>query len=446
MALLVAAVFVQVPAGWPVESTRTAVLTVGAIALWATGILPIGVTAIAYLSLAMLLAIQPAAVVFSGFHSGAFWLVVAGMIMGVAVKHTGLGARVAWALATRIRGSYLVILSGVAVAATALNFLMPSSMGRVVMLIPIVIAMADRYGFIAGRPGRAGIVMVACAVAFIPSGSIMTALVPNLVMVGAAENLYDFTFTYAAYLLANFPVMGALRTVAIVLLARLLFNDTPEPATDSSGPTPMNLREIQLAVILGLALVLWITDAAHGIPPAWIGLGAAVVLLLPGLRFVPSNTLSEKLDYNSVFYTAGVLGMGAVISGTGLAAHLGGRLTDVLPIIENAEGTNVFLLTSLSTLLGPLVTNPAVPAVLSPLAGELAGHTGLPVEVVLMTQVAGFSNVLFPYQASPVLVGMSIGGIGLRSGTKMYVALTLVTLFMLVPIQSAWWQIIGIIG
>lgn len=444
--LLTIASLLPAPSGWPAASIRTAALTVGAIALWATGILPIGVTAIAYLSLAMLFAVQPAEVVFSGFHSGAFWLVVAGLIMGAAVKHTGLGARIARALAARISGSYLAILSGIAVATTALNFLMPSSMGRIVMLIPVVIAMADRYGFTAGRPGRAGMVLVATAVAFIPSGSVMTALVPNLVMVGAAENLYDSTFTYAAYLLANFPVMGALRTVAIVLLAWLLFKDSPEPEKGAAEPAPMNLQEKQLATILCTALVLWITDGVHGIPPAWIGLGAAVVLLLPGLRFVPSDTLSTQLDYNSVFYTAAVLGMGAVISGTGLAAQLGSRVTAVLPVIEGADGTSIFLLTSLSALTGPLVTNPAVPAVLSPLAGEFAEYSGLPVQVVLMTQIAGFSNVIFPYQASPVLVGMTIGGVGLRSGTRMFAALTLVTLLVFVPLQTAWWRIIGLLG
>jgi len=362
------------------------------------------------------------------------------------VTSTGLGARIARYLTTRVRGSYLAILSGVAVAATTLNFLMPSSMGRILMLIPIVLAMADRSGFNAGRPGRSGMIMVATVVSFVPSGAVMTALVPNLVMVGAAENLYDIEFTYTSYLLVHFPVMGALRTIAIVFLARLLFRDVPESVTDTTEAEPMSLQETQLAVLLGLALALWMTDAIHGISPAWIGLSVAVILLLPGLRLLPSNTLSEKLDYNSVFYTAGVLSMGAVISGTGLAAKLGGSLMAALPITAGADGANVVMLTLLSTVLGPLVTNPAVPAVLSPLAGEISELTALPVDLVLMTQVTGFSNVLLPYQASPVIIGMTLGGVGLRAGTKMLVALTLITLIILLPLQYSWWQFLGLFG
>ncbi len=421
-------------------------MTVGAIALWASGVLAIGITAVVYLLLAMLLAVQPAAVVFSGFHSGALWLVFAGLVIAVAVQFTGLGTRIARSLTVRIGGSYLALLSGIAIAATTLNFLMPSSMGRILILTPIVVAIADHYGFAAGRAGRIGMIMVVTAVSFVPSGAVMTALVPNLVMVGAADNLYGVSMNYGGYLLTHFPVMGALRTFAIVLLARILFPDIPGSSPVSQDPAPYSRQEIWLATILGLALALWITDAVHGVAAAWVGLGAAAIVLLPGLKLVPTNTLNEKLDYNSFFYVAGVLSMGAVISGSGLAGQVSGWLTGILPLSPAADGANVYWLTLFAAMLGPLVTNPAVPAVLSPLSGEFAELTGLSLDVVLMTQVAGFSNVVFPYQASPILVGMSLGGVGLRAGTKLLVALTLVTLLILLPLNFLWWRAIGLVG
>lgn len=111
------------------------------------------------------------------------------------------------------------------------------------MLVPIVIAMADRYGFTAACPGRSGMILVATVVGFVPSGAIMTALVPNLVMIGAAQNLYDVEFTYTSYLVAHFPEMGALRTTTIVLLTRLLFQNVPEPTTDTTAVKPMSFQE-----------------------------------------------------------------------------------------------------------------------------------------------------------------------------------------------------------
>ncbi len=79
--LCAAVILAPVSQGWTPGQIRAAALTVAAIALWATGTLPIGDTAIAYLLLAMLLAVQPATVVFSGFQSSAFWLVFAGVVM-----------------------------------------------------------------------------------------------------------------------------------------------------------------------------------------------------------------------------------------------------------------------------------------------------------------------------------------------------------------------------
>ncbi|HEX7081844.1 MAG TPA: SLC13 family permease [Gammaproteobacteria bacterium] len=440
-----AALALPAPEGWAEPQFRAALLTLVTITAWATGALPIGVTALLFFLLAMLLGVQPPEVVFSGFAAPAFWLVFGGIVIGVAVRHTGLGERIARASAAAIGGSYLAVLAGVALAATLLAFLMPSSMGRVLTMTPIVLAMAERYGFGPGRPGRAGMVMVATCVAFLPSGAILTALVPNLVLAGAADNLYGVQFGYAEYLLAHFPVMGLLRTVAIVLVARLLFADSPEARPAEPDGPPMTRREIRLAALLAAALALWMTDPWHGVAPAWTALAAAVLLLVPGFDFTPRNALSEKIDYASALYVAAVLGLGAVIAETGLAAKGGAWLTGVLPLSPGADGPNAYVLTVCSAVLGLLVTNPGVPVVLGPLAGELAALSGLPVDTVLMTQVAGFSNVILPYQASPVLVGIALGGVSLRDGTRMLLWMTAITFVVLLPLELVWWQWIGLL-
>jgi len=168
-----------------------------------------------------------------------------------------------------------------------------------------------------------------------------------------------------------------------------------------------------------------------------------VFLLLPGLRLLPPKTLNERVDYNSVFYTAAVLGMGAVIAKTGLASQLGGWFAGLLPLAPGADATNLFVLTGMSALSTLLVTNPGVPAVTSPLAGELAQLAGLSVTTVLHAQVAGFSNIILPYSASPVLVGMATAGVALRDGTRLVLVITVLTFVLLLPLEYLWWELIG---
>ena len=78
----------------------------------------------------------PPSVIFSGFHSGAVWLVFAGIVIGIAVEKTGIGANVAEAVVKRFGHSYIGLSFGVGIAGFGSAFFMPSAMGRIVILTP----------------------------------------------------------------------------------------------------------------------------------------------------------------------------------------------------------------------------------------------------------------------------------------------------------------------
>ena len=84
-----------------------------------------------------------------------------GMVLGIAVLRTGLGTRMAEAVLLRVGQSHNRVLFGVAVAAFALSLVMPSAMSRVVLLVPIVVALADRMGYAPGSAGRDGLILAA---------------------------------------------------------------------------------------------------------------------------------------------------------------------------------------------------------------------------------------------------------------------------------------------
>ena len=418
-------------------------LTIFAIGLWATGVLPVGVTALAFFTLAAVLDVQPPSVIFSGFQSAALWLVFGGLVIGVSVRHTGLGERMARTIVSHVGGSYLGILFGVAAVGLALAFVMPSSMGRIILLIPVVLALAESLGFPEKSTGRTGMVLVASLVSFMPAGTILPALVPGLILAGAAETFYGITITYGDYLITHFPVMGALRAVLIVLVTWRMFPDRPMARAEMPATKPMAGQERLLALLLLLALGLWVSDSLHGISPGWIGLGAGAVLLIPGLGLVPKRTLDRELDYNSLFYVAGVLAMGGVVAGTGLAGNLGDWLFSVLPFTPNADAANFAKLAGISAALGLIVTNPGIPAVMGPLSGEIANAAALPIATVLMIQAVGFTSVILPYQAAPVVVGMQMGGVSLSQGAKLTLVLTVLTAALLVPLNYLWWLALG---
>ena len=89
----------------PAPMAKALALTVFTIGFWATGVIPEYLTALVFFSIAMLLAIAPPDVIFTGFESTVLWLVFGGLVLGVAIKRTGLGERIASRLAKTTSGA-----------------------------------------------------------------------------------------------------------------------------------------------------------------------------------------------------------------------------------------------------------------------------------------------------------------------------------------------------
>ena len=292
------------------------VLTIG---LLATSAIPEYLTALVFFALAMIFALAPAGVVFSGFESAGLWLIFGGLVLGAAVYTTGLGARLAYRLAPVFGASYTGVIFGTLLSGMVFGFLMPSSLGRVVLLLPITLALAKRLGFATDSRGYKGMVLAAGLGCFLPTFAVLPANVPNVVLLGMAEELYDAPLTYGYWLLLHFPVLGLLKAGVIGALIVALFPDRPPTEDRGPAPGPMTAAERRLAVVLVLALAGWMTDFLHGISPAWVSLSAAVVVMFPGFGLFGPRDFA-KIDFAPLIYVAGILGLGALIAHSGWGA------------------------------------------------------------------------------------------------------------------------------
>ncbi len=181
------------------------------IVLWATSLLPEFITALLFFAAAMMAKIAPPEVIFGGFASSAFWLVFSGFVLGIAIRKTGLADRAAQALSARLTDSWPRMVASVVLLSYALAFVMPSNMGRIALLMPIVAAMARRAGIADGSRGWFGLALAVGFGTFQLSATILPANVPNLVMSGAAEGSYGIHLNYVPYLLLHTPVLGWLK-------------------------------------------------------------------------------------------------------------------------------------------------------------------------------------------------------------------------------------------
>ena len=425
LAIAVILLLAPTPEGWEPKVLRGAALILFAMGFFATGVIPEFVTGLAFFAVASLIAVAPADVIFAGWSSTALWLTFGGLIVGIAVTRTGLGGRL-------FGETYKAQVAAMILVGVALSFVMPSTMGRVILLVPIALALADRLGFAEGRNGRYGLVMAVACGTWMPAVAILPANVPNMVLAGTAETLYGLHFTYGAYLLLHFPIIGVFKAIAIYFAVLMLFPDRADASAAQTTPaTPMTRDEKVLSYVLVITLALWALDFWHGISPAWVALSAGVVCLLPGIDLVSKDDFMTRFNTASVIYIAAVLSVAAIIVDSGVGRELAARILPLLPLDPATPVTGI------------LATAPSVPAVLPPFAQDLAAATGFPLVTVLMTFVLGYSTMFLPYQVPPLVVAIQLGGVSLRQAGRFTLLLAALTILFLLPLSFLWWRFLG---
>ncbi|MBT7235363.1 MAG: SLC13 family permease, partial [Rhodospirillaceae bacterium] len=387
VAALIAALLLILPApeGIGAGTMRAGAVMTLAVGLWATNVVPSHYGALIFLFASMVLAVAPANIVFSGFASGAVWLVFGGIVIGLSVKRTGLDMRLATPFLNRFPNNLLAITYGIFWISASLGFIIPSASGRVALLIPILLALAGRLGFSEGSKGENGLILAGTMGTMIPAFAILPANVPNMSLFGAMESVYGIQLAYGEYLSLNFPVMsiGALILYPPVIWA--LFREPLRPNGDGAETRPWGREDGRLILVLAAALILWVTDTMHGISPAWIALGAALICTAPRIGIVPARALSEDINYGPILYVASIIGLGAVATHSGVGALIAETMLAVMPLEPGQDFNNFFAMTGIAVIVGIFTTMPAQAAILVPMAQSMADASGWSLMSVVMT-------------------------------------------------------------
>ncbi len=432
-----------VPPGVTPEMMRGAAVILFTIGFFATGVIPEYLTAVGFFLFSVLLGVAAPEKVFSGFASGALWLVIGGMAIGIAVTETGLGERIARGLFARFTRSYARAIAAVIGVTFLLGFFIPSGIARIVLLFPVVTSLADQIGLEPRSRGRTGMVLALGMTIFNPPVAILPSVVPNVILAGASETIYGLGFRYGSWLLLHLPVTGILKAVVIFAVVALLFPDQTRALARHEERTPWSADERRLAVVLAATLSLWMTDALHGISPAWVALASGFVCLLPRVGFAPAQALNQQIPLGLVLYVAATLGMGTVIVDTGLGKLLGQVLLEWMDLGTGESVRNFAALVGLSTFTTMVVTVGATPPVLAPLAGDLATASGIGLMPVLMAMVIGYTVVFLPYQAPPLMLTIQMAGVSVGMATRVTLAVAVAAILILVPLNYLWWVALG---
>lgn len=406
------------------------------ILLWATSTIPGFLVSLLFFLMAVTMTDVPTSEIFSGFASSAFWLVFSGTVIGFALKDSGLSQRIGTLLARTIGGSYLRALVVFAILAFVLSLVMPSTFGRIAILVPLALGYCEVAGLDKSRKGQSGILLLVIVGSYALAAAVLPANLPNLIMAGALEKTENITLGYSEYLFYFFPAGVLLRGGVLIAVSYFFFHDRIEAIDRFASLSPWSGEEKYTLSLISLMLFLWFTDAVHHIAPGWVGLGFVIVYFLV--------STSEKLDkfittlkIDLLWFIAAVIGLAALVG------HLDSSLPESITNVSLKDPMLAYtFMTGLSVLLSSLVTSNAAPALFVPIASSILQDSAI-LKMGMLSQVMGYSTTFLPYQSPPVAFGIEISRTR-RADALRYCLLTgFFGVVFVMPANALWWKLIG---
>ncbi|WP_186104662.1 SLC13 family permease [Burkholderia gladioli] len=422
------------------HDARIVAIVFACIVLWATNAIASLWVSLLFFFLAATCTRVPAATIFSGFGSSAFWLVFSGAAIGFALKDSGLSARLGGALARRIGASYPRALLAFAVLGFALSLVMPSTFGRIAILVPIALGYCEAVGLGPESNGRRGILLLVIVGAYELAAAVLPANLPNVIMAGILEQSHGLRLRFSDYLAWFFPAGAILRGAVLVLAAWRLFPDRIDTAGAAGAPpAALSRREWHAMTLLAITLAGWFSDAWHHVAPGWIGLGFALVYFASS----PADALERftaSLKMELLWFIAAIIGL------TALVDQLGARLPGMaaLDALRDSPMLAYAALSALSILLCFAVTSNAEPALYIPIASQALAQS-VYLKAGLLAQVMGYATTVLPYQSPPIVFGIALARLERRATLRYCMVTAGLGVLCVIPFNALWWRWLGVL-
>lgn len=415
-------------------------LLITTIVFWATSIIPNYQTSLIFLFTSLIFSLSSKDIIFSGFSSSAFWLVFAGMLIASAIKNVNLSERFSTLFSFIKNPTYLNILIFINIFSLLFSFVMPSSLGRVILLIPVAIIVAKNFGFKENDKGYTGIMLAFIFSTVIPAFTILPANVPNMILSGLTYEIYGFELLYSHYLVANFFVLGFIKNLILLVLLYLMYNDTPKYTFYKSEKTLLSKDEKIVIFTIIAMIFFWATDFIHGISASVIAIVGVLFLANPTINIIKNKDVNS-VNFASLLLVASIISLGNIVATNDYIKEI---LTSTINLYKptNYEVLNQIIISSFMSFTGIFITQPSIPAIFTPMAEHISSISNFSLNEVIMMEVSAFSTLFLPYQSPPIIIGLALANIKQTQAIKFLLILAVITIVFLFPLQYYWMQFV----
>lgn len=432
----------------PADGKKCLALSLAAVICWATGALHPGYTSLLLLS-GYVLALgdaAPSPVIFGIWTSPSMYLVIGGFLITHAVQDSGLAKRVSLHFVRRFVRSYRSVIVSCYILGFLLSFMIPHPWPRSLLLMSVMLNVVKEMNLTKHYAGNIGLAVFAGS---IPTSMILMTGDSTLnSIVGSMAGVHMSFMQWLIYM----GLPGVVASVLTCLTQLLIFGkperfriDLEQIDAEIAQCGPIHGKEKWVIGILGIAVVMWMTDAYTGIHPGWIALLAAAAFALPFVGVLGAESW-RHVNMGTLLFLCAALAIGAVGNVTGMNAWLGsvllpsGGFHGLVPFTLIAFVFCVLLHLCLGSTLAVIgIAGPAIIAY-----GSTMGISPLISSMLVYSAVC--LHWLLPFHHMNLLVGVGDGGGGFDNIQVMkFGAFQTLVVAAVCAVAVFWWTLLGLI-
>ena len=318
-------------------------ITAFTIVLWAFGVMNNGVASVLMMALLIPAGARPA-LVFSGFSSGSWWVLLAVLYYGFAMQKTGLAARISYYILSLFPASYSGILAAFFVIGTVLSLGIPSMTVRTAIMVPIAWALVQSLDLKPRSKGSALIMLTTIEMAVVPGCGLLYGSLYGPVVASMFE-VKHLPLSYLAYArVLDLPVLALCALIVFgnqwVLKPERALNASPEfVRTKLRELGSFKRAEMITAAIVACSIIFWATDRWHHLPSFFIGMVGLSIFALAGI--VGNADIAGGISWTLLLFMGGIFSLGNVLTEYKITDWLAGYF---VPIAEHLTFSAVVLL------------------------------------------------------------------------------------------------------
>jgi len=442
------------PEGLSPAGKATLAVVTWACVTWVSEAVPVGISGLMIpMLLVMTKAVPGLNAAVNGISSNPALLTLVAFIIAAIIMVSGLDKRIALTILHRAR---IKTVNGVIWGMFAVNMILamiiPGANPRGAILLPI---MNGITGLLGDTPeeqqAKKAIVIQSMVYASMIAGMcLMTAHLPNLILVGLFEKELKISISYFDWFLMQWPYLGMFvvtqwwvqhhfktRHFAIRGGAEMIKKSHDElPKTSTT--------EYTILAIFVLTAILWMTEKWHKIPTLMIAIMSLSVMFVPGFMHFRWKALEERTIWGTFILLGGALSLSSAMSSSGLGKWLASVID---PIAMGKPWWVILLILMVGTHIIRLgmLSNVAAVSLFAPILLALAPKLGLhPVAFTMLVADTDTFAYILPTQVTVAVIAYSTGTFSSTDYAKVGWMSVVLAITYGICVMAPWYAFLGI--